>query len=136
MKGAIVLKKRIVISFVFVLLVFLSVTIYQYVVKKDRYSSVSIVPEQRNDLPLYEGLEFQEHHYLMKGNHWYDIYEFYRDSLPSHGWKLVFKQASIEGWGGFMLRFEKNNKELHIDGGWNPYANETETIFDLNPVQH
>lgn len=130
------MKKRIVLSFVFILLIISSVAIYKYVLEKDRYSSVSIVPENRNDLPLYDGLEFQENHYLIKGNHWNNIYEFYRDTLPNHGWKLVFKQASIEDSGGFMLRFQKKDKELHIGGGWNPYANETETTFDLNPVLH
>ncbi|MED1865175.1 hypothetical protein P4V41_17045 [Fictibacillus nanhaiensis] len=130
------MKKRIVISFALIILIISSVAIYKYVLQKNRYSSVSIVPENRKDPPLYEGLEFQEHQYSMKGNHWYDIYKYYRDELPNHGWKLIFKQAAIENWGGFMLRFQKNNNELHIDGGWNPYTNDTETNFDLNPVQH
>ncbi|MGA4720875.1 hypothetical protein [Fictibacillus nanhaiensis] len=130
------LNKRMLLFFVFILLMVLSAALYKFVLEKDRYSSVSIVPEHRNDLPLYKGLEFQDHHYLIKGNHWYEIYTFYRDTLPHHGWKPVYKQASIEDWGGFMLRFQKGDKELHIDGGWNPNVNETETTFDLNPVQH
>lgn len=136
MGGLFVLNKRMVLSFAFILLIVSSAVIYKFVLEKDRYSSVSIVPEHRSDLPLYEGLEFQDHHYLIKGNHWYEIYKFYRDTLPHHGWKPVHRQAFIENSGGFMLRFQKNDKELHIDGGWNPYSNETETIFDLNPVQH
>ncbi|WP_137790390.1 hypothetical protein [Bacillus sp. E(2018)] len=128
------MKKWIILSFVFILMIISSATIYNYVLKEEQYSSVSIVPEHRNDLPLYEGLEFHDHYYSIKGNHWYEIYKFYRDTLPKHDWKLVFKRASIEDWGGFMLRFQKHDKELHIDGGWNPNTNETETMFDLNPV--
>lgn len=136
MGGLLVLNKRMVLSFAFILLMVSSAAVYKFVLEKDRYSSVSIVPEHRKDLPLYEGLEFQDHHYVIKGNHWYEIYKFYRDTLPHHGWKPVHKRASIEEWGGFMLQFQKNDKELHIDGGWNPYSNETETTFDLNPAHH
>ncbi|WP_416730794.1 hypothetical protein [Fictibacillus sp. JL2B1089] len=106
------MNKRMVLSFAFILLMVSSAAVYKFVLEKDRYSSVSIVPEHRKDLPLYEGLEFQDHHYVIKGNHWYEIYKFYRDTLPHHGWKPVHKRASIEEWGGFMLQFKKNDKEL------------------------
>jgi hypothetical protein len=110
-------------------------SVYSYMNERDRYNSLTVVPEKRNDLPLYKGLEFREHDYAMKGNHWYTIYNFYKSELPQLGWKLIHKQASLEGpGGGFMMSWKKDDNELFIGGGWHPEQNQTEIIFDLRPL--
>ena len=101
--------------------------------EKNRYTGQTVVPEKRDDLPLYEGLEFQEHEYMLKGNHWYAVYEFYKEKLPENGWKLIHKHASLEASGGFIMSWEKDDKELWINGGCNTNEKETEIIFYINP---
>ncbi|MDM5317572.1 hypothetical protein QUF49_16295 [Fictibacillus sp. b24] len=128
------MKKILIIACVCIAFFVSGVSVYSYMNEKNRYASVTVVPEKRDDLPLYKGLEFQEHNYLIKGNHWYDVYGFYKKQMPLHGWKLVHKQAFIEDWGGFMMTWEKDGKELHIGGGWIPNENTTEVRFDLRPI--
>ncbi|KZE68828.1 hypothetical protein AWM68_00695 [Fictibacillus phosphorivorans] len=128
------MKKILIMACVCIAFFVSGVSVYSYMNEKNRYAAVTVVPEQRDDLPLYKGLEFQEHNYLMKGNHWYDVYVFYKKQMPLHGWKLVHKQASIEGSGGFITSWEKDHSELFIDGGWNPHENTTEVKFDLRPI--
>lgn len=136
MKQEVSMKKSIVITCVIFAFLVSGFSIYSYMKEKNRYTGQTVVPEKRDDLPLYEGLEFQEHEYMLKGNHWYTVYEFYKEKLPENGWKLIHKQASLEASGGFIMSWEKDDKELWINGGWNTNENETEIIFDINPSLH
>jgi hypothetical protein len=111
-------------------------SVYSHYYKKDRYWGQTVVPERRDDLPLYRGLTFDEYAYVVKGNHSYSIYEFYKNKLPQYGWKLVNKNVSLESNGGFMMDWEKNDKNLSVNGSWNRFENQTEIMFDLNPVLH
>jgi hypothetical protein len=130
------MKKTILLLFAGVFFLLSGFSVYSYFHKKDLYHGQTVVPERRDDLPLYKGLTFIEHSYEMKGNHWYAIYEFYKNELPQNGWKLVNKNVSLENNGGFTMDWEKNDKNLSVYGSWNSFENQTEIMFDLNPVLH
>ncbi|MBY6037799.1 hypothetical protein KUV80_14095 [Fictibacillus nanhaiensis] len=101
------MKKMIVILGVMGVFLVSGFSVYSYMSKKDQYIGQTVVPEERNDLPLYEGLTFSDHDYVIKGNHWHAIYTFYKEKLPENGWKLVHTQASLEGNGGFRWTGKK-----------------------------
>jgi hypothetical protein len=129
------MKKIILLGMVVVTFLITGFSVYSYVNEKNRYVGQTVVPERRNDLPLYEGLTFKDHEYVMKGNHWESIYQFYKEELPNNGWELIHQQTSQETpIGGFMMSYEKDGKELSIHGGSFPEENTTEIIFDLNPT--
>jgi hypothetical protein len=129
------MKKILLIGLVVVAFLVSGFSVYSYVQGKNRYMGQSVVPEQRKDLPLFEGLKFEGHEYVIPGNHSQSIYKFYKEKLPENGWRLLHMQMSLEApGGGFMLSYEKGKKELFIHGGWFPQDNRTEVIFDLHPI--
>jgi hypothetical protein len=86
-------------------------------VTDDTYEGMSIIPEQQKDIPLFEGLRPSEHEYVMEGNHWNDIYNFYLKELPRYGWEVEYKQSSSDKNSdvtGFMSRWRKKGIEWEL----------------------
>jgi hypothetical protein len=130
------MKKNLVFLGILMIFILSGYSGYSYFNKDNVYAGMTVVPEERNDLPLYKGLVPGEHQYTMEGNHWQSIYDFYAVKLPRYGWKLSHKQATIGYPGGFMMTWAKDDKELFIGGNWNPENLETEVMFDLHPQIH
>lgn len=110
-------------------------------VTDDTYEGMSIIPEQHKDIPLYKGLKPTRHEYVMKGNHWKDIYDFYSKELPKYGWYVEYEQSSSNennDAAGFMSRWRKKGLdwELSIGGSYFKMNNQTEVIFDKTPIYH
>jgi len=111
-------------------------------VTDDTYEGMSIIPEQHKDIPLFEGLKPTSHQYVIKGNHWKDIYEFYMRKLPSLGWKVEHEQSALDDndtendWSGFYSRWRKEgfDGELWISADYNQFDEKTEVIFDKIPI--
>ncbi|WP_338786343.1 hypothetical protein [Metabacillus sp. FJAT-53654] len=108
-------------------------------VTDDTYEGMSIIPEQEKDIPLFEGLRPTEHEYVMEGNHWNDIYNYYLMELPRYGWEVEYKQNSSDKNSdvkGFMSQWRKEGIEweLSIYGSYFKMNNQTEVIFDKTPI--
>lgn len=93
------------------------------------YEGMSIIPEQHHDIPLFEGLKLDNPRYVMKGNHWVDVYDFYHHQLPENGWKMVYQHSALldddaqnDETGGFQSRWRKEGfeDELWIWGHYDP----------------
>ncbi|WP_156290991.1 hypothetical protein [Oceanobacillus salinisoli] len=108
----------------------------------DTYEGMTIIPEQHKDIPLFDGLKPTDHKYVIKGNHWEDIYDFYMSKLPSLGWKVEHEESALDDsdhendWSGFYSRWRKENfdGELGISVNYNQFDEETEVIFDKTPI--
>ncbi|MEW5597081.1 hypothetical protein ABGT24_27060 [Peribacillus frigoritolerans] len=108
----------------------------------DTYEGMSIIPEQHKDIPLFEGLKSTRSHYVIKGNRWEDIYNFYMNKLPKLGWKVEYEQSALDDnnnendWSGFDSRWRKEgfDGELWISASYNQYDEETEVLFDKTPI--
>ncbi|MDQ0882069.1 hypothetical protein [Peribacillus sp. V2I11] len=124
-----------------VLLLFLGWFAYQKATD-DTYEGMSIIPEQHRDIPLFEGLKPTRSHYVIKGNRWEDIYNFYMNKLPKLGWKVEYEQSALDDnddendWSGFHSRWRKEgfDGELWISASYNQYDYETELLFDKTPI--
>ncbi|AQQ52601.1 hypothetical protein [Planococcus lenghuensis] len=109
----------------------------------DTYEGMSIIPEEHEDIPLYEGLEPQEHQYTLQGNEWQEVRGFYLDTFPGLGWRLVHEESALDDpdvsndSSGFMTRWRKDgfDGELWISGGYNQFDDKTEIIFDQTQIR-
>ncbi|WNF23523.1 hypothetical protein [Mesobacillus jeotgali] len=107
----------------------------------DTYKGMTIIPEDHEDIPLFEGLEPREHNYVIGGDHWTEIYDFYLKELPKHGWNLEFEGSALDDgepdndWGGFHSGWRKNgfDGELYISSYYNQHEDQTEVKFDKTP---
>jgi len=104
---------------------------------------MSIIPEQHKDIPLYAGLKPSNHQYVIKGNHWKEIYDFYLKQLPIHNWNIVYRgttlndnDTQVDSVGGFNSRWRKEgfDGELWIWAGYNQLEDQTEVFFDKTPI--
>lgn len=108
----------------------------------DTYEGMSIIPENHKDIPLFEGLEPTRSHYVIKGNRWEQIYNFYMNELPKLGWKVEYEQSALDDnnnendWSGFYSRWRKErfDGELRISVSYNQYDEKTEVMFDKTPI--
>ncbi|MFC4323202.1 hypothetical protein [Litchfieldia salsa] len=115
--------------------------VYQKVTD-DTYKGMSIIPEQHEDIPLFEGLEPSEHHYIINGDQWTDIYEFYINKLPKQGWKVEYKDSALNDndsdndWSGFYSGWSKEGfeGELSLSAHYNKFEDQTEVMFDKRPI--
>ncbi|MFD0824663.1 hypothetical protein ACT8ZR_03235 [Neobacillus sp. M.A.Huq-85] len=106
------------------------------------YEGMSIIPEQHDDIPLFEGLEPTENQYVIDGDHWKDLYDFYFKKLPKLGWKNEYVQSALDDhdpendWGGFDSRWTKKGfkGELTINASYNKTNQQTQVIFDQTPI--
>lgn len=98
------------------------------------YAGMTIIPEHHNDIPLYKGLTPTEYDYVMKGDHWEDIYIFYMEELPKHGWSVSFQQTSRADAPapGFYSLWQKAgvDYELLVKASYFPSRKQTEVRFD------
>jgi hypothetical protein len=104
--------------------------------REDEYAGLTVIPEKRKDLPLYRGLVRTEFEYVIEGNHWKAIYDYYMKQLPKNGWELSHKQVFLEDTGYFTMTWSKHEEELEIHGGWNPDENKSSAVFDLRSKLH
>lgn len=134
-------KRNWIISTVILVLIILGLFLYQN--KTDNtYQGMSIIPEKHEDIPLFEGLEPTEHQYVLNGNRWIEVYEFYLNELPKLGWSLEYEGSSLNDndpendWGGFLSQWRKEgfDGELHISAHYNQYEEQTEVIFDKTSI--
>ncbi|WP_160723430.1 hypothetical protein [Bacillus sp. USDA818B3_A] len=110
----------------------------------DTYEGMSIIPEQQDDIPLFKGLEPNENHYVIEGDHWKEIYDFYFKKLPKHGWENQYVQSALDDndpendWGGFDSSWTKKGfeGELSISASYDRSDQQTKIIFDQNPIYH
>lgn len=109
----------------------------------DTYRGMSIIPEHHNDIPLYKGLKPTNRKYVIKGNHWKEIYDFYLRQLPSLDWKIEYEDSTLKDkdpekdWaGGFNSRWRKEgfDGELWIWAHYNKLEDQTEVVFDKHPI--
>jgi hypothetical protein len=133
--------KWLILSFA-VVLVIVGLFFYQKMTD-DTYQGMSIIPEQHKDIPLYKGLNPTNHKYIIEGNHWKQIYDFYLLSLPSLGWKVEYEGSTLDDKnalndivGGFSSRWRKEgfNGELFIAAHYNQLEDQTQVIFDKHPI--
>lgn len=114
---------------------------YQIVVD-DTYEGMSIIPEQHKDIPLYPGLEPTRNDYVMEGDSWREVADFYKKQLPKHGWKQNFLESVLDDndpendWGGFYSEWTKEGFDgvLWLSAGYNQFDNLTEVRFDKGPI--
>ncbi len=101
----------------------------------ETYEGMSIIPEQHQDIPMLEGLNPRRHDYVIDGNQWRKIYDFYMKELPERGWKAEYNQAE-KSWEGFMSRWSKEGFDgnLFIGAFYNKFDDQTEVIFDRHDV--
>jgi predicted transport protein len=110
----------------------------------DTYEGMSIIPEQHDDIPLIEGMEPTRTHYIIEGDRWKDVYDFYLKKLPELGWENRYNQSALEDqdtendWGGFITRWTKKGfeGELSISASFNKFDDQTKVMFDQNPIYH
>ncbi|MCH6269527.1 hypothetical protein [Neobacillus citreus] len=108
-------------------------------VTDETYEGMSIIPEQHKDIPLFKGLKPTRHEYVMEGNHWKEIYDFYKKEMPKNGWKIDLEQSSPnEDVPSSMITWRKKgiDWELSISVSYFKLNNQTEVIFDKNPILH
>ncbi|MGE5703434.1 MAG: hypothetical protein ACM32O_12960 [Clostridia bacterium] len=106
--------------------------------KDDTYKGMSIIPEQHQDIPLFKGLEATEHEYTMEGNRWVEIYDYYMQKLPEHGWRVEDTDSSLHDqdpendWSGFRSRWGKEgfDGELWISAHYDQLKEQTVVKFD------
>ncbi|WP_261132202.1 hypothetical protein [Bacillus sp. Marseille-Q3570] len=104
----------------------------------DTYEGMSIIPENRDDLPLYKGLQPYRNSYILKDDHWEDIYKFYLEKLPANGWVLEHDSSSLDDsdgendWSGFRSTWIKDGFDgvLNLSASYNKHNDETEVNFD------
>ncbi|MFB4166904.1 hypothetical protein [Virgibacillus sp. JSM 102003] len=121
----------IVLSFIIVWFAYQNVT-------DDTYEGMSIIPERR-DIPLFTGLEPTRSNYVMEGNQWKEIKNFYFKKLPKRGWNVVYKDTSPNKNGsGFITRWRKHGLEwgLSVYSSYSETNNQTEVIFDKTLIHH
>ncbi|MBA2939069.1 hypothetical protein HZF08_12190 [Paenibacillus sp. CGMCC 1.16610] len=107
----------------------------------DTYKAMSIIPEQHKDIPLYKGLKPTNRNYVIRGNHWKEVYNFYLQQLPRLNWKIAYESSTLNDndtqndWaGGFISRWRKEgfDGELSIWANYNQLEDQTEVVFDRN----
>lgn len=110
----------------------------------ETYQGMSIIPEEHIDIPLFDGLEPTEHQYIMKDDHWRNIFYFYMEELPYLGWELAHVESALDDkhaendWSGFRTRWRKDGfeGELWISAQYNETENQTEVMFDKTDIIH
>lgn len=110
----------------------------------DTYEGMSIIPEQHDDIPLIEGMEPTRTHYVIKGDRWEDVYDFYFEKLPDLGWKNEYYHSALgdldqeNDWGGFDSRWTKKGFEgvLNISASYSKFDDQTKVMFDQYPIFH
>lgn len=123
------------------ILVISGLFLYQKVTD-DTYKGMTIIPEDHEDIPLFKGLEPREHDYVIGGDHWVDVYDFYLKELPEQGWALEFEGSALDDsepdndWGGFHSGWRKNgfDGELYISAYYNQHDDQTEVMFDKTRI--
>jgi hypothetical protein len=134
-------KKRTIFGVIVLLFIIICWFLYQKITD-DTYKGMSIIPEEHKDIPLFKGLEPTEHQYIMKGNHWEDIYHFYMKELPGRGWQKENTESALDDnevdndWSGFMSRWRKEDfdGELWISAHYNQSEDQTEVMFDKTEI--
>ncbi|WP_227396016.1 hypothetical protein [Jeotgalibacillus aurantiacus] len=117
--------------------------VYQQL-KEDPYQGMSIIPEEHDDIPLFNGLELDDHQYVLEGDRWIDIHQFYLNKLPELGWDIQYQESALDDheaendWGGFYSRWRKEgfDGELTISANFNSFEEQTEVIYDKNPIHY
>ena len=110
--------------------------LYYYEVYFAKYKGMTFIPEQSDNVPLYDGLEPDGNRvYIIAGNHWKEIISFYQTELQKTGWNEVYVQSSespYEDGAGFISAWEKDGQEwgLSIQAGYYEQTNQTEVLFD------
>lgn len=126
-------KAGIIVIFLF----FLAAGLFFYQQEREaRYKGQSFIPERSEDVPLYAGLKPDgSPEYIIEGNHWEEILNFYKKKLPENGWEADYIQKTdvpSEDGAGFISRWTKlgEKSELWIGAGYFQNLNQTEVIFD------
>ncbi|MFS0779395.1 hypothetical protein ABC255_25780 [Neobacillus sp. 3P2-tot-E-2] len=134
-------KKRTIFGVIVLLFFIISWFSYQKITD-DTYKGMSIIPEEHKDIPLFKGLEPTEHQYIMKGNHWEEIYHFYKKELPGLGWQKDYIESALDDHEAdndgsrFMSRWRKEDfaGELWISAHYNQNEDQTEVMFDQTEI--
>lgn len=103
----------------------------------DTYEGMSIIPEQHDDIPLFEGLEPTENLYFINGDRWKDIYDFYLKKLPELGWNNEYLHSALNDtdpendWEGFDSQWTKEgfDGELHIGASYDKSDEQTHSTY-------
>lgn len=127
------MRKRWII-FVIIALSIVSWFAYQKITD-DTYKAMSIIPEKRTDIPLFKGLKPTSHNYIMEGDHWTEIFNFYMIVLPRNGWKVhsFLNTNNTENNGnGFTSWWVKEgfDGKLMVSAYYEQIEKQTEVIFD------
>ncbi|CAI9395993.1 hypothetical protein ACTQ5K_13680 [Niallia sp. Sow4_A1] len=134
-------KKRFVL-YVFIFTFLLTGFIIYQKVTDDTYKGMTIIPEQEKDIPLYAGLTPTKDQYIMDGNSWEAIYDYYEQELPKHGWSVEYIGSALEDndsandWSGFYSRWRKAgfDGELSLSASYNKSEMQTEVMFDKHQI--
>jgi len=122
-----------IISILSIILVIIVGICYQKVTD-ETYKGMSVIPEERKDIGLYKGLEPRRTDYVIEGDHWKEIYEYYINNLPKRGWTLTFKDSKERKniSNGYATWEKEGQGELNISTIFTPEENQTQVMFDLN----
>ncbi|RSL30382.1 hypothetical protein D7Z54_26455 [Salibacterium salarium] len=115
---------------VFLVTIFIFISWYTYQkVTDDTHEGRSIIPEEHEDIPMYEELKSRQHTYIIRGNKFDSIHSFYMEQLKQNDWELTYEEKRNEF---FMTRWEKEgfNGELLVFAQYNEHEEETKVIFD------
>lgn len=128
------------IIFVFILILVVGGWFFYQNERESRYVGQSIIPERTDDIPLYDELKHDgSPAYVVEGNHWEEVLNFYKKELPENGWTLEYIHSSgndHDDGTGFMSTWRKPGQgwELSIDAGYFQSQNRTEVIFDKRKI--
>lgn len=128
------MRKRWIIFVIIAFSIIISWFAYEKITD-DTYKAMSIIPEQRTDIPLFKGLKPTSHSYIIEGDHWSEIYNFYMNVLPRNGWKVesfLNINNSENNWNGFMSWWEKEgfDGKLMVSASYGQPEKQTVVIFD------
>lgn len=132
------MRKRWIIFVIIAFSIVISWFAYQKITD-GTYKGMSIIPEQRTDIPLFKGLKPTSHNYIMEGDHCVEIYNFYMNVLPRNGWKvdsLSNTNDSENNWSGFMSWWEKEefDGKLMVSTYYKQTEKQTVVIFDKQSI--
>ncbi|PLR78130.1 hypothetical protein CU633_06310 [Bacillus sp. V3-13] len=128
--------------FILLFIAVIALTIWFFYLKviDNRHAGMSIIPEQEDDIPLFEGLEPNEHDYVLAGNRVNDIYDFYERELPKNGWKVsqkpILEMNQDNHESSFYSQWKKSgfDGELSVSAHYNKQEGRTEVVFDKTPI--
>ncbi|MFC0524843.1 hypothetical protein ACFFGV_14790 [Pontibacillus salicampi] len=118
-------------SMVMIILVLTGLFAYQEG-NSDVYEGMSIIPEEEEDIPLYEGLTPKRNTYVIEGNQVDTLYSYYIKELSNAGWKLAMEDRRESSFRSVWEK-EEFSGELNVRAHYEKTKGQTAMVFDHHP---